>query len=280
MMWIPPGPALLFCPADRPDRFGKALERADAVILDLEDGVAAPARPVARTAVARSGLDPARSIVRINRVGSADHDDDVAAVRTSGYSCVMLAKAESGPQVTRLAEATGAEILALIETPLGVLRAGEIAAADGCVGLMWGAEDLIAAMGGTDSRFADLCAGPGQVPGAYRDVARHTRSVVALSASAFGRWAVDAVHLDFRDQAGLLAEACDAAAMGFTATACIHPDQVAVVHRAYVPSAERLNWARRVLAAAEAEPGVFTFEGLMIDQPVLRQAEAILRRID
>jgi citrate lyase subunit beta / citryl-CoA lyase len=278
MTWKPPGPAVLFCPGDRSDRFAKALERADAVILDLEDGVAPPGRGAARTAVARSELDPVRVIVRINRVGSTDHDDDVATVRATSYSCVMLAKTESGAQVAQVAEATGAVVLALVETPLGVLRAAEISATPGCAGLMWGAEDLIASMGGTGSRFPALCAGPGQVPGAYRDVARHARSVVALAAAAFGRWAVDAVHLDFRDYAGLLAEARDAAALGFAATACVHPDQAAVVRRAYAPSAEQVDWASRVLAEADHQPGVFAFEGRMIDGPVLAHARAIHHR--
>lgn len=278
MTWKPPGPALLFCPGDRPDRFAKALERADAAILDLEDGVTAPHRGAARSAVARSGLDPTRVIVRINRFGSTDHDEDVATVRATDYSCVMLAKTESSQQVEQVAEVTGAVVLALVETPLGMLRAAEIAATPACAGLMWGAEDLIAAMGGTGSRFPALCAGPGQVPGAYRDVARHARSVVALAAAAFGRWAVDAVHLDFRDDAGLLAEARDAAALGFAATACVHPDQVSVVRRAYAPSREQIDWATRVLAAAEHEPGVFAFEGRMIDNPLLAHARAIQRQ--
>lgn len=278
MTWNPPGPALLFCPGDRPDRFGKALDRADAVILDLEDGVAPGERPAARAAVARSDLDPARTIVRVNRVGSPDHTADLATVRSTDYSCVMLAKAVSADQILQVTEATGADVLALVETPLGVLRAGDIAAAPGCVGLMWGAEDLIAAMGGTSSRFPELCVGPGQTPGAYRDVARNARTAVALAASAFGRWAIDAVHLDIHDDYGLLAEARDAVAMGFAGTACVHPDQAAVVRQAYAPSPERVAWAHRLLAAAEDEPGVFAFEGLMVDQPLLAQAQAVLRR--
>lgn len=278
MTWNPPGPALLFCPGNRPDRFTKALDRADAAILDLEDGVVPSDRGAARTAIARSELDPAHVIVRVNRVGSTAHDEDVATVRATAYSCVMLAKAESGRQIEQVAESTGAVVLALVETPLGMLRAAEIAATPGCAGLMWGAEDLIAAMGGTGSRFPALCAGPGQVPGAYRDVARHARSVVALSAAAFGRWAVDAVHLDYRDEDGLLAEARDAAALGFAATACVHPDQAPVVRRAYAPSREQIDWATRVLAAAEHEPGVFAFEGRMIDNPLLAHARAIQRQ--
>ena len=107
-------------------------------------------------------------------------------------------------------------------------------------------------MGGSSSRRPD---------GTYRDVARHVRSTALLAASTFDRLALDAVHLDIRDLDGLQAEAIDAVAVGFDATVCIHPSQVAVVREAYRPTDEKLDWARRVLAAAKTERGVFAFEG-------------------
>ena len=103
-------------------------------------------------------------------------------------------------------------------------------------------------------------------------------STVLIAAAALGRVAIDAVHLDIADPDGLLGEAMDAAACGFAATACIHPSQVDVVRAAYRPSAHELDWAQRVLAAAVDSPGVFAFEGKMVDAPVLRQAERILGR--
>ena len=112
--------------------------------------------------------------------------------------------------------------------------------------MMWGAEDLVADLGGSSSRRAD---------GTYRDVARHVRSTTLLAASAFGRLALDAVHLDIRDIEGLRAEADDAVAVGFDVTVCIHPSQIPVVREAYRPSEEKLDWARRVLAAAETSAG-------------------------
>ena len=113
----------------------------------------------------------------------------------------------------------------------------------------------------------------GAVSKGYADVVQ-----VLVAAGAYGRAAIDAVHLDIGDVDGLAAEASDAAASGFTATACIHPSQVPVVREAYRPDAERLEWARAVLAAAASEPGVFAFRGEMVDAPVLRQAEALVRR--
>lgn len=276
--WIPPGPAMLFCPADRPERYAKAAERADVVILDLEDAVAPDRRPGAREALRESALDPARTIVRVNPVGTEDHAPDLEAVAATGYRCVMLAKAESAAQVADLHAATGVAVLALVETPLGVLRAAEIAAAPGCAGLMWGAEDLLAGMGGTTSRFTPQEADGPRVAGEYRDIPRFARAQVALAAAAFGRWAVDSVHLDIVDEAGQRAEALDAVALGFEATACIHPSQVAVVRGAYAPDHDEVAWARKVLAAAEHNQGVFQLDGQMVDGPVFRQAEATLRR--
>lgn len=260
------GPALLFCPADRPDRFGKAAERADAVILDLEDAVAPDAKPAARRSVVASGLDPERVIVRVNPASSAEFADDLAALAATDYRTVMLAKCEG---TADLVDLEGYEVLALCETARGVLAAGEVAALPEVAALMWGAEDLVVSLGGSASRHAD---------GRYRDVAAHARSHVLLAAAAHGVAAIDAVHLDIGDMDGLRAEAEDAAAVGFAATACIHPSQVAIVRDAYRPTVEQLDWARAVLAAAGGQPGVFAFDGGMVDAPVLRQAEAVVRR--
>jgi citrate lyase subunit beta / citryl-CoA lyase len=260
------GPAWLFCPAHRPERFAKAAAAADVVILDLENGVAGPARPTARRALRDTPLDPERTVVRINAAGTDEQARDLEALNGTAYTTVMLPKSESAAQVAALAPR---DVITLVETPRGTVFAAEVAAAEGTVGMMWGAEDLVATLGGSSSRRAD---------GAYRDVTRHLRSTVLLAASAFGRIALDAVHLDIPDIAGLEAEALDAAAVGFDATVCIHPSQIPVVRKAYRPTQEKIAWARRVLAAAQTERGVFAFEGQMVDSPVLKHAEMILRR--
>ena len=144
-----PGVGWLFCPADRPDRFAKAATAGDVVILDLEDAVSPSARPDARVALAHTPLDPARTVVRINPVGTNDHELDVAALADLPYQYVMLAKAESRDGLDRLGRY---RVVALCETPLGVLHASEIAAAPQVDALMWGAEDLIAGLGGSSSR--------------------------------------------------------------------------------------------------------------------------------
>ncbi|EYR64513.1 citrate lyase [Actinotalea ferrariae CF5-4] len=262
------GPALLFCPADRPDRFAKAAERADAVILDLEDAVAPEAKAAAREALAASTLDPDRTIVRVDAVGSRWFDDDVAALAATGYRTVMLAKASSAEDVAAVRRRGPWDVVALVETAAGVVAAPSIAAADGVVALMWGAEDLVASLGGTSSRHDG---------GTYRDVARLARASILLAAGAHGRAAIDAVHLDIGDADGLAAEAADARASGFAATACIHPSQVAVVRAAYRPTEAEVDRARRLLEAAAGLEGVFRWEGQMVDGPVLRHAERVLR---
>jgi citrate lyase subunit beta/citryl-CoA lyase len=101
---------------------------------------------------------------------------------------------------------------------------------------------------------------------------------VLIAAAAAGIDAIDAVHLDIADTAGLEDEARDAAASGFAATACIHPSQVEVIRRAYAASPDEVEWAEAVLDEATRQPGVFRFRGRMIDEPVLRQARRTLSR--
>lgn len=262
------GPALLFCPGDRPERFAKAAAAADTVIVDLEDAVAPADKPRAREALVSTSaaqLDPARTVVRVNPVPTAEFARDLEAVRATDFRTVMLAKTEASIHLDAL---EGFDVVALCETALGVVRAPEIAAHPAVVGMMWGAEDLIASMAGRASR------GPG---GGYRDVARLARATVLLHARAFGKAAIDAVHVDIADVAGLRTEAEDAAASGFQATACIHPSQVEVVRAAYAATDAERDWAARVLDEATRQPGVFRFEGRMIDEPILRQARELLR---
>jgi len=260
------GPALLFCPADRPERYRKAAERADAVILDLEDAVAPAAKESARQALVASQLDPERTIVRVNPAGTEDFARDLAALAQTDYRTVMLAKTEGAAQLTDL---RAYDVIALIETAAGVQHVGEIAAASNLAALMWGAEDLVASLGGTSSRRSD---------GSYREVARHARSSVLVAAGAYGKAAIDAVYVNIPDTDGLAEEAADASASGFTATACIHPSQVEVIRAAYRPSEEELAWADGVLAAAVTERGVFQFDGRMVDEPLLRHARKLQAR--
>jgi citrate lyase subunit beta / citryl-CoA lyase len=258
------GPGWLFCPADRPERFEKAAAAADVVILDLEDGVAAKDRAAARAALIDTPLDPVRTVVRVNPVTTPDHALDLVALARTEYTTVMLAKTESVEQVTSLAPL---DVVVLVETPVGALAVTETARPDNAFAVMWGAEDLFAVLGGTANRNAD---------GTYRDVAKHVRAQSLLAAKAYGRLALDSVYLDIKDLDGLRAETDDAVAVGFDAKVAIHPTQVAVIRAGYTPTDDQVLWARSVLDAAHSERGVFQFDGLMVDAPVLRRAERII----
>jgi len=261
------GPALLFCPADRPERFSKALERADAIILDLEDAVLPDAKAGARRNVIEAGIDPERVVVRVNGPDTDAFAADLDALARTDFRTVMVAKTESAESLSAFDD--GYALIALCETARGIQAADRIAAHPQVTAMMWGAEDLVASLGGTSSRHED---------GTYREIARYARSRVLLEAGAHGKGAIDAVHIDLDDADGLAREAADAAASGFRATACIHPNQVAAIRAAYRPADATVEWAHAVLAAAESERGVFRFRGRMIDEPVLRHARSIVSR--
>lgn len=272
-------PAWLFVPGDRPDRYAKAAERSDIAIIDLEDAVSAgdkeSARQAIRDAVTGAGeggqtLDPARTVIRVNAVDTEHYAGDAALLRDLPFTMVMLPKAESADGPARLAEdLPNVQLIALIETPAGAISAAQIAAEPNVAGLMWGSEDLIAALGGGSSRGAD---------GAYRAVAMHVRSQTLLAAKAHGKWALDSIWTAIDDVDGLAEEAHDAVESGFDAKVSIHPKHVPVVRSAYAPSAEQLQWASDVLDAAEGEKGAFSFQGAMIDAPLLAHARAIQAR--
>lgn len=259
------GPAWLFCPADRPERFAKAAAAADVVILDLEDGVAAADRAGARKALVDTPLDPATTVVRVNASGTDDYEADLAALEQTGYTTLMLPKCESPQQVRALAPRG---VIVLVETPLGAVTVAENVREDNAVAVMWGSEDLFAALGGMANRNAD---------GTLRDVARHVRSTSLLAAKAFGRLALDSVFLDIKDLDGLRTEVDDAVAVGFDAKVAIHPSQVPVIRAGYLPEPDQVQWAQRVVAAARDNRGVFQLDGTMVDMPVLRRAQQIVK---
>ncbi len=233
------------------------------MILDLEDG--AGDKPAARQAIVDTPLDPARTVIRINPHGTEDQRLDLAALARTRYTTVMLPKCEAAEQVTALAPL---DVVLIVETPLGALKVAETAAAANTLGVMWGAEDLFGFIGGTANRFPD---------GSYRDVAQHVRSQSLLAAKAFGKLALDSVYIDIKDLDGLRRETDDAVAVGFDVKVALHPTQVTVIRDGYRPSAEQVQWARHVLAAAADQRGAFAFEGIMVDAPVLRRAERIVQ---
>lgn len=277
--------SLLFVPGDRPERMEKALGLgADALILDLEDAVAPAAKAAARQAVAaflRGDRKAVRIFVRINPLDGGLAADDLAAVLPAGPDGIVLPKAEGAPSIAvldaLLAEGGAADLPILpiaTETPLAIFRMSDYPALGSrLAGLTWGAEDLPAAIGAQSSRDADgLLTAPYQL----------ARSLTLFAAAAANVPPVETVYPAIRDLDGLAAYAARAARDGFAGMMAIHPAQIAPINAAFTPGEAAIAQARAVVAAFEANPdaGALMLDGRMIDAPHLKQAQALLARLD
>ncbi|MEY5099407.1 MAG: hypothetical protein RJA36_2126 [Pseudomonadota bacterium] len=258
----------LFVPADRIDRIGKALRSgADAVIVDLEDAVAPSAKPAARAALADwlASAGSAPVLVRVNAPQTPWFDDDLRLCALPSVRGIVLPKAEQAQQLARIAAAApGKALLPLIETAAGIDALRAIAACPGVQRLVFGSIDFQLDLGieGDD------------------DALLFFRSQLVLASRLAGLQApVDGVTTAIGDEAVLTADALRARRLGFGAKLCIHPAQVAAVNQAFTPAAAEVDWARRVLAAAQASGGAaVAVDGKMVDMPVLLRARTLLQR--
>ena len=281
--------SLLFVPGDSERKLAKAQTvAADALIVDLEDSVAAERKSRARELAAEFLVDRsairARTVwLRINAVADARFADDVAAAVHARADGIVLPKPRSPADVAELGKrldalearsgpAPGAtKILPIAtETPSSVFALGGYA---GCgprlAALTWGAEDLSAAVGATTALDAS---------GHWLPPYELVRSLCLLAAAAAGVPAIDTVHTEFRDLDGLTAAATAAQRDGFAGKLAIHPDQVEVLNRAFQPTAAAVAAAREVVAAfaAQAGAGVVAHAGRMLDRPHLQRAQRVL----
>ncbi|MBT2304225.1 CoA ester lyase [Variovorax paradoxus] len=266
---MPPARTYLFVPGTRPERFDKALASgADRVVLDLEDAVAADDKATARGAIAKwfetaTAEDRSRIVVRINDADSTWFTGDLSASRDAGVASVLLPKAESADQIAATQTALpGASVLALIESARGVAQVDSVAAA-GASRLVFGTLDFALDLD------MDISTDPSGLAYAASRIAIASR-VAGLPAPVAG------VTPQLDDEARLLCDLADARRLGFGAKLCIHPRQVQPIHAALRPSAEALDWARRVLIADAASPGAARLDGRMVDRPVVLQAQRTL----
>jgi citrate lyase subunit beta/citryl-CoA lyase len=272
--------SVLFSPGDQPDLMRKAPgSGADAVVFDLEDGVAPDRKPEARDAVrdvlTDSVFDPDCSVwVRINPPGTVAAEDVATALADAPpIDAVMVPKVADAAAVERIDgllddHGIDAPVVALIESAAGVLHAEEIAAVERVDAVAIGAEDLAADIGATRTEEGTEVL--------------HAREQVVLAAAAAGVDALDTIHVDVDDPDGLESAAGFTVQLGFDGKMAIHPAQVPIINDAFTPSEERIDWAERVLdAKAEADAegrGVFRVDDEMIDAPLIAQAEQILDR--
>ncbi|AIU32287.1 Citrate lyase subunit beta [Corynebacterium ramonii] len=265
------GPAILFAPADRAEIIPKAAQRADLVILDLEDGAGDVNRESAYQNIRNAHLDPTTTFVRV--VGPSDdhYGQDIAFVRETEYRNIIVPKVG-----TRLPEnLDGFNVVPIIETPAALVNIQHFAEHPLVVGLYWGADDLTIGLGGAYSRQRS----DESTPGRYRETMAYARSQTLIHAAAAGKWAMDAVYQDFSDEDGLYLEALDSARMGFALYPCIHPRQVDVVRRAFYPGEEQITWAQRIVEESSRHSGAFKLDGEMVDTPLITLAFNLLNRI-
>jgi len=261
-------PTLLFVPADRPERFDKALASgAGQVIVDLEDAVLPIDKNKARTNILdwckRAG--ESRILLRVNDNSTEWHMDDLKLAARPEITGVVLPKATQG-SVTSLAYQLGKPILPLIETATGLMDLASIVSAQRVDRLLLGTIDLALDLG----LDADHPAGA-----AMLDAARY-QLVIASAAHHLPR-PIDGVFTDLANEEGLRAFAISARASGMGGMMCIHPKQLATVTAAFVPSEDEIIWADSVLREATNHTGAFAFEGKMIDAPILARAQVIVQ---
>ena len=260
----------LYIPGSR----DRALEKArglpvDAILFDLEDAVAPDEKETARAtlaaALAAGGYGPRMRIVRINALDTQWGKDDAAAVSDMECDAVLLPKVDGAADVDALAKLTDKPIWAMMETPLGILNAAEIAAHPKIEGFVIGTNDLA----------KDLNA-------RGRDAMMMSLQLCLLAARAHGIVAIDGVYNAFKDEDGLRVECEQGRDLGFDGKSLIHPAQVAVTNAAFAPTEAEIELAERQIAAfAEAEAsgqGVAVVDGKIVENLHIVTARATLAK--
>lgn len=288
----------LSVPASSPRFFAKAAAGpADAVVLDLEDGVAADRKAAARLAAieALNGIDWGRKIlsVRVNGIGTPWCHRDIVEVAGAcpRLDRIVLPKSNEAFDIRFVAALLdGIEaargggrrigIAALVETPKGVGRVEKIAAAHPRLeSVIFGLGDYSAEM-----RTPDTVVGlpnpdyamPADPAPHLNDQWHYALARIANACRAAGVRPIDAVYADFRDLAGLRAAARRSRALGYDGKWAIHPDQLAPINEVFSPSAERIAWARQALALLADSGGAVAADGVMLDAVHARMAQDIL----
>jgi len=277
----------LFAPGDSERKMEKATAgSADIVILDLEDAVAEPQKPKARSMVTAfleaNARHRARLWVRINPIQGPHALADLAAVMPAAPAGIMFPKPRGRDDAQRLDHyltafeaAAGTAIgstrvmLLATEEPASMLAIGSYAGVPRIAAMSWGAEDLATALGASDNR--------GEYAG-YDFTYELARSLCLVGAAAAGVPAIETIHGDFRDETGLRKRAAQMRRAGYRGMLAIHPAQVDIINEAFSPSGEELASAQEIvdLFAANPAAGAIGHRGVMLDRPHLARAQALL----
>ena len=273
----------MFVPGHRQRMIDKALGlNADAIMLDIEDGVAPNEKDQARKNIGESlgrkktPGSPAR-YVRINAIGHPRMDADLDAVVRPGLEGLVLPKVDTVAEARKVdailtdreskrrMPSGGIKLLIAIESPKGLLNAPAIAASSSRVtGLMFGAEDF--------GREIGL---PAVREGEARDLI-FARSAMVIAAASAHVQAIDGVWVDLNDGPGLLGFAKQSRRLGFSGMSCIHPSQVDAINTTFSPTAEEIDYCQKVLQAFEEAnargDGSIAFGGQLIDRPIVERA--------
>ena len=281
--------SMLFVPGDSEKKLTKAMSvGADALVIDLEDSVAASrkttGREMVRDYLAATDRSGSELWVRINPINTPDALADLGMIGAARPDGIMLPKAESpqdtmvlGHYLDALEVEHGIErgsigiVPVATETPGAVFTLGQYKQSkDRIVGLTWGAEDLGAAVGASANLDSE---------GNWTSPYVVARSLCLFASYAAGVQAIDTVQPNFRDAAALKRVCEESRRDGFTGKLAIHPNQIEVIHEVFTPSAQEIAYSQRVVDAFAAEPdaGVLSLDGHMLDQPHLKQAERILQ---
>ena len=255
----------LFVPANRPERFDKALSAgAHAVIIDLEDAVPNAEKVEARCALANWLSPTKRVFVRVNDAESEWFADDLDVCRADGVDGVVLPKAERVTQITHVVDRIGAGklVIPLLETAMGLYDAVALAKARQVQRLAFGSIDFQVDLG---------------IKGEHEELLYFRSHMVLASRLARLQAPIDGVSIILDDQELLREDTQRARRLGFGAKLCIHPKQVASVNECFGPNADEIAWAKRVLAAADAAKGAaVAVDGRMVDRPVVLKAQEVM----
>ncbi|MDX3910084.1 MAG: CoA ester lyase [Sphingobium sp.] len=258
----------LYLPASNPRGLTKARTLpVDMLILDLEDAVRhedkEAARKAAVSAVAEGFGDKIVSI-RVNALGTPWHDDDVAAVRHAQVPLAVLPKATTADATSKVIEALGKPVFAMIETIPGIRQALEIAAVPGVAGLIAGTNDIAVELklpADADRRGLTLAL-----------------QTIVLAARSSGAIVLDGVYNRLDDPDGLWEEAREGRAMGFDGKTLIHPNQIEPTNRAFAPDAAEIEYARAMVEAATG--GAERFRGRMVETMHVAAARRLLQEVE